>query len=302
MGKTGKFKGNILALLATISFSNVYIFSKLAMEDISLASFGILWFGLALLYNYLYYYFFTERKKLSSLPKKSKSILLLIGCSEVISIFAFFLSIQLTENPAIVSFLANTSPIFVILISFFFLGIRYRPLAIVGILITFTGVGLINFNNGGFDWQALTSTASISALIFAIFYGVSLVLARSEIRNIPAAMITVSRNLFLFIGFILYAIFLMEMPHYTSRSIMYVGLGSFFGPFMGIVLTFASLKYVDASITTLIGTSRSLFIIGGAYLFMNILPNSNQLIGGFLTIFGILIITFNDIKTMRNTH
>ncbi|MPQ45644.1 EamA family transporter [Marinifilum sp. N1E240] len=302
MRKTGKLKGSILALLATISFSNVYIFSKLAMEDISLVSFGILWFGLALLYNYLYYVFFTERKKLSSLPKKSKSVLLLIGCSEVISIFAFFLSIQLTENPAIVSFLANTSPIFVILISFFFLGSRYRPLALIGMLITFLGVGLINFNNGGFDWQSLTSKASISAIIFAIFYGVSLVLARSEIRNIPAAMITVSRNLFLFIGFILYAIFLMEMPYYTTKSIMYVGLGSFFGPFMGIVLTFASLKYVDASITTLIGTLRSVFIIGGAYLFMNILPNSNQLIGGTLTILGILIITFNDIKTMRNTH
>jgi hypothetical protein len=81
MIKSAKLKGSILALLATIAFSNVYIFSKLAMKDVSLVSFGILWFGLALLYNYLYYLFFTERKKLSSLPQKSKRILLLIGIS-----------------------------------------------------------------------------------------------------------------------------------------------------------------------------------------------------------------------------
>jgi drug/metabolite transporter (DMT)-like permease len=296
MIKSAKLKGSILALLATIAFSNVYIFSKLAMKDVSLVSFGILWFGLALLYNYLYYLFFTERKKLSSLPQKSKRILLLIGISEVISIFAFFLSIQLTENPAIVSFLANTSPIFVIIIGLLFLGIRYRFLSVVGIIITFVGVGLINFNNGTFDWSALSSPASLSALIFALFYGVSLVLARTEIKNIPASMITVTRNLFLFIGFIIYGFYLLEIPTYTLDSVLYIALGSFFGPFMGIVLTFGSLKFVDASIATLIGTSRSVFIVLGAWLLMNILPDFNQLAGGALTIIGILIITISDIR------
>jgi drug/metabolite transporter (DMT)-like permease len=293
---SAKIKGSILALLATIAFSNVYIFSKLAMKDVSLMSFGILWFGLALLYNYFYYLFFTDRKKLSALPQKSKRVLLLIGLSEVISIFAFFLSIQLTENPAIVSFLANTSPIFVIIISLLFLGTRYKFLAVIGITTTFVGVGLINFNNGTFDWTALTSPASLSALIFALFYGVSLVLARTEIKNIPASMITVTRNLFLFIGFIIYGFYLMEIPAYTLDSIIYIGLGSFFGPFMGIVLTFGSLKFVDASLATLIGTSRSVFIVLGAWLFMNILPGINQLVGGALTIIGILIITISDIK------
>lgn len=296
MIKSAKLKGSILALLATIAFSNVYIFSKLAMKDVSLVSFGILWFGLALLYNYLYYLFFTKRKKLSSLPQKSKRILLLIGISEVISIFAFFLSIQLTENPAIVSFLANTSPIFVIIIGLLFLGIRYRFLSVVGIIITFVGVGLINFNNGTFDWNALSSPASLSALIFALFYGVSLVLARTEIKNIPASMITVTRNLFLFIGFIIYGFYLQKIPTYTLDSVLYIALGSFFGPFMGIVLTFGSLKFVDASIATLIGTSRSVFIVLGAWLLMNILPDFNQLAGGALTIIGILIITISDIR------
>ncbi|WP_321306140.1 DMT family transporter [Marinifilum fragile] len=294
-----KVKGIALALTATISFSNVYLFSKMAMKDVDLASFGILWFGLALIYNLLYNLFFTQRKGLKSLTKKSKRILLLIGLSEFISITAFFLSIKLTENPAIVSFLANTSPIFVILIGFLFYQIRYGFTSIIGVFITLSGVFLMNTNNSDFEWQTLLTPASISALVFALFYGVSLVLARSEIKNIPTTMITVCRNLFLFVGFASYLVAKQELPTYSLQSIFYITTGSFFGPFLGILLTFASLKYVDASITTLIGTSRSIFIVAGAFLLMGILPNVNQLLGGCLTILGILTITMADIISKK---
>ncbi|PXY00792.1 hypothetical protein DF185_12875 [Marinifilum breve] len=290
-----KIKGIALALAATISFSNVYLFSKMAMKDVDLASFGILWFGLALIYNLIYNRFFTQRQNLSSLTKKSKRILLFIGLSEFISITAFFLSINLTDNPAIVSFLANTSPIFVILIGFVFYQIRYGFISILGVIITLFGVYLMNTNNSEFEWQTLLTPASISALVFALFYGVSLVLARSEIKNIPTTMITVCRNLFLFVGFTIYLIANQELPTYSLQSVFYITTGSFLGPFLGILLTFASLKYVDASITTLIGTSRSIFIVAGAFLLMGIFPNVNQLLGGCLTILGILTITMADI-------
>ncbi|MCY1632804.1 DMT family transporter [Marinifilum sp. D737] len=294
-----KIKGIALALVATISFSNVYLFSKMAMKDVDLASFGILWFGLALIYNLLYNRFFTQGQSLSSLTKKSKRILLLIGLSEFISITAFFLSIKLTENPAIVSFLANTSPIFVILIGFLFYQIRYGFTSILGVIITLSGVFLMNTNKSDFEWQILLTPASISALVFALFYGVSLVLARSEIKNIPTTTITVCRNLFLFVGFASYLIAKQELPTYSLQAVFYITTGSFFGPFLGILLTFASLKYVDASITTLIGTSRSIFIVAGAFLLMGILPNVNQLLGGCLTILGILTITMADIISKK---
>lgn len=295
MRQKSKVKGIVLALAATISFSNVYLFSKMAMRDSNLASFGVLWFGLALLYNLIYNRYFTQRVKLKSLPSKSKRVLLLIGISEFISISAFFLSINLTDNPAIVSFLANTSPIFVILIGFLFYQIRYGLISILGVAITISGVFLMNLSNSEMNWQMLLTPASISAVIFALFYGVSLVLARSEIKNIPTTMISVCRNLFLFIGFTLYLLVSDALPSYTFDSIFYIASGSLLGPFLGILLTYASLKFVDASITTLIGTSRSIFIVAGAFLLMGILPNTFQLLGGCLTILGILTITVADI-------
>jgi EamA-like transporter family. len=157
----------------------------------------------------------------------------------------------------------------------------------------------MNITNSEFEWQTLLTPASISALVFALFYGISLVLARSEIKNIPTTMITVCRNLFLFVGFASYLVAKQELPTYSLQSVLYITTGSFFGPFLGILLTFASLKYVDASITTLIGTSRSIFIVAGTFLLMGILPNVNQLLGGCLTILGILTITMADIISKK---
>jgi drug/metabolite transporter (DMT)-like permease len=294
-----KIKGIALAIIATMSFSNVYLFSKLAMKDINLPSFGIFWFGFALLYNLIYRYFFTSKKSLASLPSKSKKVLFLIGVSEFISITAFFLAINLTENPAIVSFLANTSPIFVIIIGFLFYQIRYRLISILGILTTLSGVLIMNIVDSEFNIKMLFTPASISALVFALFYGVSLLLARSEIKNIPTTMISICRNLFLLIGFSAYLLISWKSPEYTCLSITYIAIGSFLGPFLGVLLTYASLQYIDASVTTLITTSRSIFIVTETFLFMGILPNVNQLTGGCLTILGIIIITLADVHSKK---
>ncbi|RUT79304.1 DMT family transporter [Ancylomarina longa] len=294
-----KLKGSLLALIAAISFSNVYIFSKMAMQDINLPAFGLLWFGLALIYNLFYYWFFTKHK-FPKIPRRSKYILLLIGCSELVSITAFFLSIKLSTNPAVVSFLANTSPIFVMLISFVFLRIRYSWTAILGVAVTLFGVIIMNWTSVGFTWELIFAPSSLAALVFAFFYGISLVLARTQIQKLPALMITICRTFFLFGGFILYNIYFLEFPIYTRNSVLYILVGSILGPFLGIALTFASLRFVDASITTLIGTSRSLFIIIGSFLFLNILPPQNQMIGGILTILGILIISIGDAYSLKN--
>jgi len=296
---SSKLKGSLLALIATISFSNVYIFSKLAMQDINLPAFGLMWFGLALFYNLLYYRFLSK-KKFPKISKKSKRILLLIGCSELISITAFFLAIKLSDNPAVVSFLANTSPVFVMLISFVFLQIRYTWTAVLGVVITLFGVIILNWSSVGFGWELIFAPSNLATLVFALFYSVSLVLARSQIHKIPALMITICRTFFLFGGFILYNIYFLEIPSYTYNSVLYILAGSILGPFLGIALTFASLRFVDASITTLIGTSRSLFIIIGSFIFLNIFPHQNQLIGGALTVLGILIISIGNIYSLKN--
>ena len=290
-----QLKGSLIALLATITFSNVYIFSKIAMKDITLASFGILWFGLALLWNIVFNWYKKDKSSFKNLSKASKRTLLLISCSELIATSAFFLAIQLTPNPTIVSFLANTSPIFVILLGFTFLKERFSLPEIVGILLILLGVSLINITESGIQLKQLTSPASLATYTFALFYGISLVLAKTKVGILPSSMITFYRNIALFLGFILYNFYLFRMPSYTEESLFYILIGSLLGPFLGTILTFSALKYIEASKVTLIITSRSFFIILGSFIFLGILPSQNQFIGGLMTIIGIVVISIAGI-------
>jgi drug/metabolite transporter (DMT)-like permease len=289
-------KGSLIALLATITFSNVYIFSKLAMNDVSLASFGILWFGLALLWNTIYNRYKKNKNSFKNLPRASKRTLLLIACSELIATSAFFLAIQLTPNPTIVSFLANTSPIFVILLGFIFLKERFSYPEIFGIILTMLGVGLINFTESGIQLKQLSNPSSLATYTFALFYGISLILAKTKIGTLPSSMITLYRNTVLFLGFLLYNLYVFKIPTYSEESVLYILIGSLFGPFLGTILTFSALKYLEASKVTLIITSRSFFIILGSFIFLGILPSQNQFIGGVLTIVGIIVVSIPAIK------
>ncbi|MGZ2368823.1 DMT family transporter [Ancylomarina sp. YFZ004] len=302
MLQSKQLKGSLIALLATITFSNVYIFSKIAMKDVSLASFGILWFGLALLWNTLFNWYKKNNNSFKNLPKASKRTLLLIACSELIATSAFFVAIQLTPNPTIVSFLANTSPIFVIILGFFFLKERFSYPEIAGVFLTILGVGLINFTESGFQLKELSSPASLATFTFALFYGISLVLAKSKVKTLPSSMITLYRNIALWFSFVLYNLYTFELPHYTSESVLYIFIGSLFGPFLGTILTFSALKYLDASKVTLIITSRSFFIILGSFIFLGILPSQIQFVGGLLTIVGIFVISISGMKKNKTSH
>lgn len=294
-----QLKGSLITLLATITFSNVYIFSKLAMQDVNLASFGVLWFGIALIWNALYNWYSKKPISFKALPKASKRTLLLIACSELIATSAFFLAIQLTPNPTIVSFLANTSPVFVIILGFFFLKERFSYYEISGIVLTIIGVSLINYTESGFQLKELNSPASLATFTFALFYGISLVLAKSTIRTLPSSIITLYRNVALWLGFILYNLYLFELPNYSGNSLLYIFTGSLFGPFLGTILTFSALNYLEASKVTLIITGRSFFIILGAFIFMGILPSQNQFIGGLFTIIGIIMISIAGIRKTK---
>ncbi len=46
MKMTTPLKGYLLALLSVVAISNVYIFSKVALKEVSLPQFGVYWFGL----------------------------------------------------------------------------------------------------------------------------------------------------------------------------------------------------------------------------------------------------------------
>jgi hypothetical protein len=55
--KSDRFKGYFFAILGTVAFSNEYIFSKAALNQVHLAQFGLYWFLISTIAMLLYMMF-----------------------------------------------------------------------------------------------------------------------------------------------------------------------------------------------------------------------------------------------------
>ena len=59
---------------------------------------------------------------------------------------------------------------------------------------------------------------------------------------------------------------------------------------------YSALKYIEASRTMIIQATRSLFVLVGSMLYLSVLPELLQLIGGLVTIVGVIVMTWGKMK------
>src|SRR5680860_85483 len=111
--KSNTFKGYFFAIVATLSFSNVYIFSKAALNEVHLAQFGVYWFAIGAILSLVYAIANKKLAQLKSLNKKQIRILITLGILEILTTTSFFVSINIIADPAVTSFLGNMFPILV---------------------------------------------------------------------------------------------------------------------------------------------------------------------------------------------
>ncbi len=294
-------KGYLFAFLATLAMSNVYIFSKAALAQVHLVQFGFFWFGMAVSWNLIYALPTGKHRLLRKLPARCFGSLLLIGLLEIAGTTAFFAAIQTVENPAIVSFLANLTPLFVTLLGVSFLRDRFTRIEAAGIVLTFIGAFVISYQ-GGNSLGDFFIRGSGLVLISSFFFSLALVLAKSKIGKIDPGILSLNRAFFLFL---FSAIMLASTHHSLSvprNALLNMAAGSLLGPFLTAFSQYNALRFIEASRASIIQSSRSLFVLLGALLYFGILPMAYQLAGGLLTITGVVLITTGRLLGRKNRN
>jgi drug/metabolite transporter (DMT)-like permease len=285
-----RLRGYVLAFISTIAMSNVYIFSKAALKEVELVQFGFYWYGFAILWNIFYAVPAKRYKTIWQLKPSSYRALLIIGILELIATTLFFLAINIVDNPAIVSFLANMTPIFVTAFGVMFLKERFSLLEAIGFILTISGAFILSYKKSdAFSNLFLHGTGYIilSSLIGSVAY----IVAKKYIRNIDPGIMAINRVVFLFT---FSAIFLTVNG--VSLSISWKGLynimlGSLLGPFLTAFTQYSALQYIEASRASIIQSSKGILVLLGALIYFGIFPLSYQVIGGAVTILGVILIT-----------
>jgi drug/metabolite transporter (DMT)-like permease len=291
-------KGILLALATAFAVSNVYIFSKSALNEVHLAQFGTLWFGLGIIWNLIFILGTKKYKKIIFLEKRHWAILSLIATLEMFGTIFFFLSVNSVENPATVSFLANINPLLIATLGFVVLKERFNFLEGIGMLVTLIGAFIISYKGGGINNFFIEGSQYV--FISGIIYAFSTVTAKRNIKNLDPSFLALARIVFLFTASVLALIYFGLNLDIPSSALINIGIGSVLGPFLTGTLGYFTLKHIDASKASMIGTSRSLFVLLGAFVIFDKMPASIQLIGGGFTILGVIFISSGKLKNKTN--
>ncbi|MDA3879549.1 MAG: EamA family transporter, partial [Prolixibacteraceae bacterium] len=104
---TNRTKGYLFSLLATIAFANVYIFSKAALNEVSMAQFWFYWFATALFFNFIFNWRNGAFKLIKTIQKEDIRRFMFLGVLEIVTSLTFFFSIKMIHDPAVTSFMGN---------------------------------------------------------------------------------------------------------------------------------------------------------------------------------------------------
>lgn len=295
MHKSLSRTGYLFAFAATLAGSTVYIFSKAALSEVSLAQFGVYWFSMAIAWNLLLVFRKKERDSIALINRKTIRFLVIIGFTELIATGAFYAAIQASPNPTLPSFLRNLEYIFVTLMGIGLLGERFSGIQRFGVLLTFAGAFVISYRADA-TWQNFLSGGTGLMLISTVFYGFRTIMAKKHIRQVGPTMLAINRAVFLF----LFALILLKImgesfaiPH---TALISIAIGSFFGPFLTSLSQYSALRYIDASKAAIIQSSTGLVVLLGAYFWFGSLPLPYQVAGGMLTIGGVAMLMLGRAK------
>jgi len=297
---TDNTKGILLAVAAALAVSNVYIFSKAALNEIHLAQFGFYWFGLGIIWNLSYIIASAKYKTFFNIKKSSLLALFAISLLEVGGTLFFFLSIKTVSNPAVVSFLANINPLFVVIMGIIFLRERLNTFEISGIVVILIGTVIISLK-GTSSINTIFIPGVQYVLLSGFIYSIATVIAKNQIKYVDASVMAISRLILLFL-FSVGGIFVLELPiSIPASALKNVAIGSVLGPFLTATLGYLALKYIKVSKASMVGSVRSLFVLVGAYVYFDNLPSLWQIVGGLITISGVILISLGKLKLNKSS-
>ena len=283
-------RGYLYAFLSVLAISNVYIFSKAALNEINIFQFGVLWFGFGLIWILIYAKYRDCYRIIRDLSISQFFRLAQMGLFEVFGTYFFYKAINTISSPSTVSFLGNISPIILILLGFIFLKERFSKLEFVGMALSLFGAVIIS-TKGAFSFDLLIDGVQY-ILYSSLIFGLNGILIKKNIAALPPIVITINRSFFLFLFSLIAFVYTGQSLNIPNSALLSTFIGSILGPFLAIVLVFFALKYIPVSKKAIISSTKGVFVVLGSYLYFGEVPEFITIVGGLISILGVFIITY----------
>lgn len=291
--KSNTFKGYLFAIIATLAFSNVYIFSKAALNEVHLSQFGLYWFAIGTILGLLYAIFNKKLQQIKVLSKKQIRVLVSLGILEILTTTTFFVSINIIPDPSVTSFLGNMYPVMVTLGGIFILKEKFGWIEIIGAVLALAGAFVISYT-GGTSLKTLFIKGTGVVFINAIFATTATLVVKIHVKKISPELLNLNRSVWLLLFSLIMFIIYKQSLIIPVSALKNIAIGAVLGPFLAILTVYYSFRFIEASRSSIVQSLKGIFVLIGAYLVFNSFPLPHQFVGGLLTVVGVLIMTLGQ--------
>jgi len=294
-------KGYFLTILATIAFSNVYVFSKAALNEISLPLFLFLLCSIGFIINLIILGAKRGFAVLADVPRKMWWIFPTLGCIEIFTVSTFYASVNAISEPAVTGFLGNLFPLFTTMLGIAFLKERFSLIESAGIFVVFAGalltsysgnVTLKNFFIPGVGLVVMNCLGAASATV----------IVRAKVNNLSPEILGFNRTFWLLIFFTGWIILAGTPIIFTTKSFINTFFAAILDPVLAVLLAYKAYQYIEASRGTIIQSTKGLLIIPVAYFYFGTLPLPHQIAGGVIAMIGVVIIGLGQHRLTLNNR
>ena len=289
--------GYIYAGLASVALANSFIFSKLSFEYVNFYQFGFFWFFTGVIWNFMYLFAIRSRNKFS-FRQSAKGItknLMLVSVLEAVATGLFYYAILIMENPGVVSFIGNIGPVLVVIFGVIFLKESFNGVQFIGIVLALGGVFSLSLN--GFQKiDDLFKPGTQYVFLAAFLFSIATIVARKKRKTIDAGVLSAVRAIILFLAFALLVILKNISLDISMKSWVLLSLGAFLEVFITIVFAYKSLQYIEAFKTSIIISTKGIFALLSAWIFLSLTPLHIEILGGFISILGVVLVSIQRKK------
>jgi drug/metabolite transporter (DMT)-like permease len=283
--------GYLYALGASLALAASFVFSKSALNHLTVVQFGLIWFSMGVIWNIIWFLVRRDFRRLKDSFGTKTIVALVIALLEGAATGLFYMAIKAMENPAVVSFIGNIGPVFVTIMGVGLLKERFRNSQLIGILITIIGIFIINYREGGF--AGFLDPGSSYVIGASLLFSVATIVGRRYHKMLIPGYMSLIRTFLLAAAMLLFFLNGHQMPVLLPELWRDLSIGSLLETLIVIVFAYQALKLIEATKTSLIISSKGVWTLVLAWIFLGVFPTVMQLTGGILTLIGVWLITWN---------
>ncbi len=224
---------------------------------------------------------------------------LILGVSGLLGIAlgdTFFFKALISLGPRTTVLLGTLGPVFTVILAVIFLHERLSALAWIGASLTLAGVSLVLWEGSPEETvNKKWGSGILYALLAMICTSLGIIIAKIGLAKAPPLQATFIRILWGAIGLTLWGFINRQLGNWTApfkkpsllKLIIFAVVVVVFG---GFWLSLVALKYIDASIATILNSTEPIFILPMAVFILKEKITIQGIAGAVVAVFGVTLI------------